>query len=120
MIILWQDIFFLKGTLIIDDFIIITYDMLAYSTYFLVFKFEKFDANQAIFFIMLSSMLGTLLEQFGLVSNPAFTYPYVFGLIQWNPLITLGYFACMFGLGFILIMFFIDKERLKALLRNES
>lgn len=120
MIFLWRDLFiFHPGTLIINDFITLFFDWTMYSTYFLLFKFEKFDANQCIFFVMLSTFLGTLLEQFTLVWNPAFSYPIVFNIFQWTPLLTLIYFACMFTLGLLLVLFFEDRDRLKMLLRNE-
>ena len=119
MIFLWGDIFFLKGTPIYEDFIILVYDILIYSTYFLLFKFEKLNYNQIVFFIFVSAMIGTLLEQFTLVADPTFTYPIVFGIFQWSSLLTLIYFGAMFLLGIVLMLFFQDRNRLKDLLRNK-
>lgn len=109
MIILWSQPY---------DVFVHIFDIFIYSTWFLLFKIEKLDYNGLLFFLILSTLMGSYLELLAiqLTSILGMNNFYPAG---WNGYFTLIYFGAMFAIGIGLYFYIYDKNLIKKLLKNE-
>ncbi|MHA1299183.1 MAG: hypothetical protein ACTSO9_07110 [Candidatus Helarchaeota archaeon] len=109
MIILWYQPY---------DIFVHMFDIFIYSTWLLVFRIEKMDYNGILFYLMLTTLMGSFLELLA-INLTSFLGINLFYPPGWNGYLSLIYFGAMSALGLGLYMYIFDKKLIDKLRNNE-